>query len=141
MKKETVITFDYVKSYINHNCSNVVEAIVDATEPFVMDYIQHPYGFAETDNVNDMNELLKEIDLSFMMLASEPDGRVRRGLINQTVKREKTRWLNGRNAWFYGRFIGRVAYLLNEKHQPKSVEERQELHKKYLECKPEGGLG
>jgi hypothetical protein len=114
MAKEVLITFNDVKDYINQNCSNVVNTIVDATEPFVMDYIKHPYGFAETDGVNDIGELIKEINLSFMMLASEPDGRVRRGLISQTIKREKTRWIEGHNAWFYGRFIGRVAYLLNE---------------------------
>ena len=114
MAREVLITFNDVKDYINQNCSNVVNSIVDVTEPFVMDYIKRPYGFAETDGVNDIGELIKEIDLSFRMLACEPDGRVRRGLILQTIKREKIRWMEAENAWFYGRFIGRLAYLLNE---------------------------
>jgi hypothetical protein len=72
-----------------------------------------PVGFAETDNYNDIVKLTKEIEESFFGFELEPDGRVRRGLINTDIKREQQRWKE-RNAGFFGRHIGRLAYLLNE---------------------------
>jgi len=37
--KKEVITFQEIKDYIKANCKNSVDSIIDATEPFVMDYI------------------------------------------------------------------------------------------------------
>ena len=78
-----------------------------------MDYIKSPFGFAETDNVNDLDLLTKEINNSFKMLSWElvPE---RNRLIKSNIKRETERWNDGKNAGFYGRYIGRLAYLLNE---------------------------
>jgi len=107
--KKEVITFQEIKDYIKANCKNSVDSIIDATEPFVMDYITCPVGYAETNNVNDLDKLIEDITMAFIF---DPDGRKRRGEINWCVKREKQRWLEGRNAGFFGRHIGRVGYLL-----------------------------
>ena len=112
--RNVVISFNDVKLYIKTHCNHSIDEIVDATEPFVMDYIKHPFGFAETNDENDIDSLINTINQSFSEFTYEPDGRVRRGLISRTIKIEKTRWEEGRNAWFYGRFIGRVAYLMNK---------------------------
>ena len=109
-----MIKFEDVKNYVLDNSKYAVASIVDATEPFVMDYLKHPSGFAETDNVNNVEILMKDIDAGFYDLVCEPDGRIRRGLVNHTVKREKLRWQEGRNAAFYGRHIARLGYLLNK---------------------------
>ena len=107
------ITFKEVKDYLLTNCQFPVERIIDSTDPFVMDYIKCPVGYAETNDLNDIDELLKEIDEHFTYLACE-DGRVRRGIINRTVRQETKLW-NVRNASYYGRHIGRLAYLLSKK--------------------------
>ena len=106
------IDFQEVKSFIMNRCPNAQEGIVDATRDFVLDYVKHPVGYAETDNVNDIDKILSDIDMSFAEFGFEEDGRVRRGMINYVIKTEKKRWEEGRNAWFYGRHIGRVAHLL-----------------------------
>jgi hypothetical protein len=113
MKREVVITYNDVREYIKNNTKYSVDSIIDVVEPFSMYYIQHPVGFAETDNYNDIVKLTKEIEESFFGFELEPDGRVRRGLINTDIKREQQRWKE-RNAGFFGRHIGRLAYLLNE---------------------------
>ena len=107
-------TFKEIKKYLLDNSKYAVESIVDSTEPFVMDYLKHPFGFAETDNVNDIDELVKDIDAIFYYLICEPDGRIRRGLVNHTIKREKLRWQEGKNATAYGRHIARLGHLLNK---------------------------
>lgn len=109
--KKEEITFQEIKDYVLANCPNAVESIIDATEPFVMDYILCPVGYAETDNANDLQELIQDITMAFVF---DPDGRKRRGEINWCVKREKQRWSEGRNAGFFGRHIGRVGYLLTQ---------------------------
>ena len=106
--------FSEIKKYLLNHSKHAVESIIDSTEPFVMDYIQSPFGFAETDNVDDIEGLVKDIDAIFYDLVCEPDGRIRRGLVNHTIKREKQRWLEGRNATTYGRHIARLGYLLNK---------------------------
>lgn len=109
------VTFQQVKDYLKANTKHSVEKLIDATEPFVMDYINRPYGFAETDNVYDIQELTAEIDDAFYYgIGAETDGRIRKGLLNDAIKRETTRWKEGRNAGFYGRHIGRLAYLLTQ---------------------------
>jgi hypothetical protein len=113
MKREVVITYNDVREYIKNNTKYSVDSILDVVEPFSMYYIQHPVGFAETDNYNDIVKLTKEIEESFFGFELEPDGRVRRGLITTDIKREQQRWKE-RNAGFFGRHIGRLAYLLNE---------------------------
>ena len=114
-RREVVITFQEVKDYVKSNLHQpiAIEEIMDAVEPFVMDYIQSPFGFAETDGVNDKKECMNELYLHFLGIAVETDGRVRRGLIRQTVKKEKERWAQW-SAWGFGRYMGRLAYLLNE---------------------------
>ena len=114
MKKETVINYNDVRKFIKENMKTSIDSIVDAVEPFAMDYITLPVGFAETDNYNDMDKLIREIELGFYMITSEPDGRVRKGLVSRNIKKEQERWKE-RNAGFFGRHIGRLAYLLNEK--------------------------
>ena len=109
------ITFQEVKNYLLNNSNNAIESIVDATEPFVMDYIKYPLGFAETDNINDIDQLLKDIDNTFIEFKLETDGRIRRGMINHVIKKETQRWNEGKNAWYYGRHIARLGYLLNKK--------------------------
>jgi hypothetical protein len=111
------ITFQQVKNYVLKNCiylnTHLVSEIIDSTESFVMDYIECPVGYTETDNLNDINDLVKLIELSFYEIEFEPDGRRRRGLTNHIVKKERKRWIEGHNAGFYGRHIGRLAHLLN----------------------------
>ena len=116
MKRNTVISYNDVREFIKENVKNSIDSIVDVVEPFSMDYINSPFGFAETDNYNDMDKLIREIELGFLMITSEPDGRVRKGLINRNIKQEQERW-EQRNAGFFGRHIGRLAYLLNEKNK------------------------
>ena len=109
--REIKITFKEVKEFILKNSNNAIESIIDATEPFVMDYMNSPFGFAETDNENEIEPLLDSLYWSFV---STPDGRVRRGEINSVIKREREKWNNGRNAGSVGRLIGRIAHLLNQ---------------------------
>ena len=101
-----------VKNHLLTNCPDAIESIIDSTEPFVLDYINYPVGYAETDELNDIDKLTKDINNHFRDIAYEQDGRVRRGLINRVITIETTRWNEGRNAWYYGRHIGRLAYLL-----------------------------
>lgn len=124
MKREIVITFNDVKDYINENCKWAtykqfsVEPIFDAVEPFVMDYITTPVGFAETDGLNDKNEIIQKLDHSMWGIMID-DGRKVRSHIKSVVNIETERWKQ-RNAWFYGRYIGRLAYLLNEEKKNNS---------------------
>jgi hypothetical protein len=116
-EKPIVINYQDVKDYIYNSCkwathkNYSVEAVLNAVEPFAMDYITLPVGFAETDNLNDIDKLIRELDNSFMSFMLD-DGRKVRSHIKFIVKIETERWKE-RNAWFYGRHIGRLAYLLN----------------------------
>ena len=112
--REVVISYTDVKLYIKSNCDTAVDSILDSVEPFVMDYVKHPFGYAETDSLHDIDVVMAQIRENFNFLSWEPDGRVRRGLISRTIKTEQERWKKDRNAWFYGRFIGRLAYLMNQ---------------------------
>ena len=111
--REVKITFDEVKNFIKDNTKYSIDEMIDAVEPFTMDYIKSPFGFAETDNLNDIQKCLDEIYLHFVGIMAEPDGRVRRGYINRTIKRENERWKQG-NAAGFGRMVGRLGYLLNQ---------------------------
>lgn len=113
MRTEVKINFKEVKNYLINSSEFAIESIIDSVEPFVMDYIKHPFGFAETDNVNDLDLLTKEINNSFQMLSYDT-AQERNRLIKSNIKRETERWNDGKNAGFYGRHIGRLAYLLNE---------------------------
>ena len=139
------ITFDEVKGYVMNNCPEAqrwffdtqtytgIERIIDSTEPFVMDYVDCPVGYAETNNLNDIDELTKEINEHFKEFSYVYDGRVRRGIINRIVKTEISRWNEGRNAWYYGRHIGRLAYLLNKDgYHIKLREELEERKRRVL---------
>ena len=126
------ITFDEVKDYVMNNCPFAIERIIDSTEPFVMDYVDCPVGYAETNNLNDIDELTKEINEHFKEFSYEYDGRVRRGLINRVVRIETTRWNEGRNAWYYGRHIGRLAYLLNKDGYHIKLRKEHEARKERL---------
>jgi hypothetical protein len=113
------ITFDEVTEFLvrQHQYLNYqdIKKIMNSVEPFVMDYITCPVGYAETDNLNDINQLVNEIKEAYYGIEFEPDGRKRNRLVNDIIKTETTRWSEGRNAGFYGRHIGRLAYLLNNK--------------------------
>jgi hypothetical protein len=112
MKREVVIKFEDVKSYLKIFSNHYNEEIVNACEPFAMDYILSPFGFAETDNLNDINEVISDIENGFWMISLEGK-REQKSMIKHAVKTETERWKQ-RNAWGYGRMIGRLAYLINE---------------------------
>lgn len=114
MKKETQIKFEDVKNYIHIFSKHYVDEIIDAVEPFAMDYIESPYGFAETDNLNNIDECIREIEHMFWQYDVAENKRERNRMIKQTIKTETERW-KMRNAWAYGRYIGRLAYLINKK--------------------------
>ena len=110
--KEIVIKFEDVKNYIKIFSNHYNENIVNACEPFAMDYILSPFGFAETDNLNDVDEVISEIENGFWMISLEPKGNQTK-MIKHAVATETERWKQ-RNAWGYGRMIGRLAYLINK---------------------------
>jgi hypothetical protein len=112
MKREVAITFEDVKSYIKIFANDYIEEIVNACEPFAMDYITSPFGFAETDGLNDINAVISEIQTSFWFIKLE-DKIEQKKMIKRAVKIETDRWAQ-RNAWGYGRMIGRLAYLINK---------------------------
>ena len=111
-RREIVITFEDVKNYIKTFSNHYNERIVNACEPFAMDYIKSPFGFAETDNLNDIDEVISDIENGFWMISLEPK-RKQNQFIKHAVEMETKRWKE-RNAWGYGRMIGRLAYLINE---------------------------
>jgi hypothetical protein len=113
-KREVVITFEDVKNYIHIFSKYYVDEIIDAVEPFAMNYIKFPVGYAETDNLNDIDECITEIEHLFWNFDMVDSKRERNKMINQTIKTETERWKD-RNAWAYGRMIGRLAYLINKK--------------------------
>ena len=82
-----------------------------AVQPFVEDYQNYPRGFAETDNLNDIEECQKIVDnmmweFNKIMTAGEK---------RSTIKREIDRWSNEKNAGGFGRFIARLEYLKRNK--------------------------
>jgi len=114
MKRETVIQFEDVKNYIHNNGKYYVDDIIDAVEPFAMNYIKLPVGYAETDNLNDITECMNHIDdifLSFHLCNQREYNK----MVKETIKVETTRWKE-KNAWAYGRYIGRLAYLINKSY-------------------------
>jgi len=113
MKRETVIKFEDVKNYIHIFSKHYVDEIIDVVEPFVMDYIESPFGYAETDNLNDINECITEIEHMFWNYEVAENKRERNKMIRDTIKIETERWKK-RNGWAYSRFIGRLAYLINK---------------------------
>ena len=86
---------------------NYEQELMEAIAPFVEDYKQFPRGFAETDNLNNINELQKEVDemmYGFNKYATLQEKK-------HFIKLEKDRWMNGKNAGAYGRYIARLEYL------------------------------
>lgn len=114
----TQIKFEDVKNYIHIFSDYYVDEIIDVVEPFVMDYITSPHGYAETDNLNDIDKCIREIEHMFWQYEMTETKRERTQMIKQTIKTETERWKQ-RNAWAYGRYIGRLAYLLNKKKTEK----------------------
>lgn len=111
-RREVVIKFEDVKNYIKIFSNHYNDEIVNACEPFAMDYILSPFGFAETDNLNNIDEVISEIENGFWMISLEGK-REQKQMIKRAVEKETERWKQ-RNAWGYGRMIGRLAYLINE---------------------------
>jgi hypothetical protein len=111
-RREIVIKFEDVKNYIKIFSNHYNDEIVSACEPFAMDYILSPFGFAETDNLNNIDEIISNIENGFWMISLENKTKQKQ-LIKHAVKTETERWKE-RNAWGYGRMIGRLAYLINE---------------------------
>ena len=85
---------------------NYEQELMLAIAPFVEDYKLHPYGFAETDNLNDIDECQKDVD-KIMWVFNHSDMSDKKNII----KKEIDRWCDGRNAGCFGRFIGRLEYL------------------------------
>ena len=86
---------------------NYEQELMEAIAPFVEDYKQFPRGFAETDNLNNLDECQKEVDeimYNFNKLATTQEKK-------HLIKIEKDRWLNGKNAGAFGRYIARLEYL------------------------------
>jgi hypothetical protein len=84
---------------------------MEAIIPFVEYYQKHPYGFAETDGLNDIDEaqsIVNEIMFNFNEIAKTKEKQ-------QMIKKELDRWKEGRNAGAFGRYIGRLYYLKNKK--------------------------
>ena len=112
-KEQISIKFEDVKNYIHIFSKHYVDEIIDAVEPFTMDYIKSPVGYHETDNLNDVDECITQIEQMFWNIDMAETKRERNQLIKQTIKTETERWKQ-RNAWAYGRYIGRLAYLINK---------------------------
>ena len=90
---------------------NYQEELMNAVQPFVADYQTHPIGFAETDNLNDIEECQKIVDslmwdFNKCMTVTEK---------KHAIKRELDRWNNGKNAGGFGRYIARLEYLKTKK--------------------------
>ncbi len=86
---------------------NYEKELMEAIAPFVEDYKQCPVGFAETNNINNLDECQKKVDemmLSFNKYSSAEHKRY-------IIKIEKDRWSDGKNAGAYGRYIARLEYL------------------------------
>lgn len=113
-RREVVIKFEDVKNYIHIFSKHYVDEIIDAVEPFAMNYIKCPVGYAETDNLNDLDECITKIEEIFWSFDMCETKRERNKMIKETIKTETDRWKE-RNAWAYGRMIGRLAYLINQK--------------------------
>jgi hypothetical protein len=80
-----------------------------------MNYIKLPVGYAETDKLNDINECMNHINELFWGFELYPTPKQRAKAIKETIKVETTRWKE-KNAWAYGRYIGRLAYLINKSY-------------------------
>jgi hypothetical protein len=126
MKREVVIKFEDVKNYLKIFSNHYNEEILNACEPFAMDYILSPFGFAETDNLNDIDEVISEIENGFWMISLE-NKREQKSMIKFAVFTETERWKQ-RNAWGYGRMVGRLAYLINEQKK-----NRKDYWKRFIE--------
>jgi hypothetical protein len=114
MKREVVIKFEDVKNYIHIFSKHYVDEIIDAVEPFAMNYIKCPVGYAETDRLNNINDCITEIEHLFWNFDMCETKRERNKIIKETIKTETTRWKTDKNAWSYGRMIARLAYLINK---------------------------
>ena len=113
LKTRVQITFQDVKNYIHIFSKYYEDEIIDAVEPFAMNYINSPGGYAETDNLNDIDECMTQIERLFWNFYMTETKREKNQMIKQTIKTETERWKQ-RNAWAYGRYIGRLAYLINK---------------------------
>ena len=85
---------------------NYEQELMEAITPFVNDYQQFPRGFAETDNLNDIDECQKQFDELMKWFRIE-DATFKK----RVIKIEKDRWTNGKNAYGYGRLYARLVYL------------------------------
>jgi hypothetical protein len=86
---------------------NYQQELMEAIAPFVEDYKQFPRGFAETDNLNDLDECQKEVDKMMENFNNYSSAEHKRFII----KIEKDRWSDGKNAGAFGRYIARLEYL------------------------------
>jgi hypothetical protein len=94
------------------NKRNYENELMEAIAPFVADYQEFPCGFAETDNLNDINEcqkIVNEMLRDFNVFYTISDKK-------WAIKEEKNRWEQEKNAWCYGRYIARLNYLKNNKN-------------------------
>ncbi len=113
-EREIKITFADVKNYIHIFSNHYVDEIIDVVEPFVMDYMKHPVGYAETDGLNDIDECITKIEELFWSFNMVDTKTERNRMIRETIKTETNRWKE-RNGWAYSRYIARLAYLINKK--------------------------
>lgn len=89
------------------NKINYEQQLMDAIAPFVENYKKYPHGFAETNNLNDIDECQKDVnellsDFNLLMSTAEKKA---------VIAREINRWNNGKNAGGFGRYIARLEYL------------------------------
>jgi hypothetical protein len=98
------ITIEIVDNFLKEKDIKVNFKLMLAVQPFMEYYVECPVGFAETNNLNDIDECVEIIR------------DINRGLnLPSTIRQETQRFLDGHNAGSFGRYIGRLAYLLKNK--------------------------
>lgn len=101
---EKSLTIEVVDNYLKEQGVDVDFKLMLAVQPFMEFYMECPVGFAETNNLNNIDECLKIIK----ELNSNCD-------IRSSIRQETKRFSEGKNAGAFGRYIGRLAYLLKNK--------------------------
>jgi hypothetical protein len=87
--------------------------LIDGCVFFSQDYCKSPYGFAETDNVNDLVQVLNAIqETNIALLTAETKSELSQ-IIKSEQQKQRERFAQGKNSTQLGRHIGRLHYLLS----------------------------